>query len=266
MEYFKTVAGIPVHISDTLKGEKVLVLLHGYLETLYVWEEFSKLLSDSYRIVTIDIPGHGLSGALPVNTMANCADLINELLENLEINNAAILGHSMGGYISIEAIKRHPGRFSALIMMHSSPFADSEEKRAERLREVELVKQGKLNSITRLSVPKMFAPHNKLKMKTNIEEITELAEIHDNDGVIALIKGMMNRDDNADFLRSTSTPLLMIFGNHDNYISVEAAQKFISTMEKPDYYFLENSGHSGFIEEPLLTAELCKQFLEKALP
>ena len=63
MEYFVTCNGIPVHVSETGKGDKAIILLHGYLETLYIWEEFRSLLPDSSRIVSIDLPGLGLTGA-----------------------------------------------------------------------------------------------------------------------------------------------------------------------------------------------------------
>ena len=62
MEYFLTANNIPVHILDTKKGDNVLLLLHGYLETLYIYDDFINILSNDYRIIAIDLPGHGLSG------------------------------------------------------------------------------------------------------------------------------------------------------------------------------------------------------------
>lgn len=70
MEYFVTCSGIPVHVSETGSGDNAIVLLHGYLETLYIWEEFRTLLPGSSHIVSIDLPGMGLSGsAQEVNSM-----------------------------------------------------------------------------------------------------------------------------------------------------------------------------------------------------
>ena len=136
MEYFATINGIPLHISDTKSGDKTILLLHGYLETLYIWEEFTSLLAPHFRVISIDIPGHGLSHTPAQNSMEFCAGIADALLETLKIKKAAILGHSMGGYVAIEAIKRYPDRFGALIMMHSSPFSDSAQKIEERKREI----------------------------------------------------------------------------------------------------------------------------------
>ena len=63
MEYFAISNGIPVHILDTKKGEKTILLLHGYLETLYIYNEFIEILQKKYRVIAIDLPGHGLSGS-----------------------------------------------------------------------------------------------------------------------------------------------------------------------------------------------------------
>jgi len=261
MEYFATINGIPLHISDTKSGEKTILLLHGYLETLYIWEELTSLLSPRFRVISIDIPGHGLSHSPAQNSMEFCADIANALMERLQIKKAAVMGHSMGGYVAIEAIKKYPERFGALIMMHSSPFADSPQKIEERKREIELIRQNKLMNIIKLSIPKMFASNNKSKMEEKILEIIETAEVHDPEGVISIIEAMMSRVDNSEFLRSTTTPIFMFFGKHDNYISSDAATSFLSTMKEPSFIFLENSGHSGFLEEPKFVTEKCTEFL-----
>ena len=76
MEFFATAGTIPVHINDTKKGEKTIVLLHGYLETLYIWNEFVNLLAKEYRVISIDLPGHGLSCSGPVNSMEFMATVV----------------------------------------------------------------------------------------------------------------------------------------------------------------------------------------------
>ncbi|MDP3437554.1 MAG: alpha/beta hydrolase [Bacteroidales bacterium] len=261
MEYFSTINGLPIHISDTKEGESSIVLLHGYLETLYIWENLTSLLSKKMRVISIDIPGHGLSGSREVNTMEFCADVVNSLLENLKIEKASILGHSMGGYVALEAVKKYPQRFSSLIMMHSSPFADSPEKIDERKREILLIRQNKLLNIAKLSVPKMFAKQNVSKKEEKIFEIIEVAEIHDPEGVVAVVEGMMQRVDNTEFLKTTQTPVLYIFGKYDNYIPQEAALAFLEGLKEPHYLMLENSGHIGFEEETQLCLDKIVDFL-----
>ncbi|MFA6770028.1 MAG: alpha/beta fold hydrolase, partial [Bacteroidales bacterium] len=147
MEFFITCNGLPVHISDTKKGNDIIFLLHGYLETLYIWEEFISLLSPYMRVVSIDLPGHGLSGSYPINSMEYCSSTIVSVMDKLNIEKAWLMGHSMGGYVATESIKIFPDRFLGLIMMNSTPFGDSLEKKANRDREISLIKQNKLQSI-----------------------------------------------------------------------------------------------------------------------
>ena len=74
MEYFAISNGIPVHILDTKKGDTTIVLLHGYLETLYIFNEFVEMLEKKYRVIAIDLPGHGLTGSdKEINSMEFCA-------------------------------------------------------------------------------------------------------------------------------------------------------------------------------------------------
>ena len=257
MESFHTCNGIPIHISDSGKGDKIFLFLHGYLETLYIWDDFVKYLSKDIRVISLDIPGHGLSGTnKDVNSMAFCADVVKILLEKLEIKeDVVIIGHSMGGYIAIEAIKRYPDLFSGLVLMHSAPFADSEEKKAEKGREIELIRQNKLMQITKLAIPKMFASINLARLEDKIIEIEETAQIHDSEGIIASIEGMKRREDNSSVLACSPIPVILFHGKYDNYIpdeKVEEAGKMFPAMQ---IIRMENSGHAAFIEEPEIVAE-----------
>ena len=101
MEYFAISNGIPVHILDTKKGDTTIVLLHGYLETLYIFNEFIEMLEKKYRIIAIDLPGHGLTGSdKEINTMEFCAQTVADVLKKSGVEKAYIAGHSMGGYVA----------------------------------------------------------------------------------------------------------------------------------------------------------------------
>ena len=257
MEIFHTCNGIPVHIFDSRNGSKVFLFLHGYLETLYVWDDFIKYLPKDVRAISLDIPGHGLSGtSKDVNSMAFCADTLKVVLEKLCIKEkVVIIGHSMGGYIALEALKRYPDLFSALVLMHSAPFADSEEKKAEREREIELIRQNKLIQIVKLAIPKMFACSNLARLEDKIMELTETAEIHDREGIIASIEGMKIREDNSATLSSSPVPIILFQGMHDNYIPNERVDEMAGMFPAMQIIKLQNSGHAGFIEEPEFVAE-----------
>ena len=126
MEFFVTAGGIPVHILDTRNGNKTLLLLHGYLETMCIWTDFIDLLSKKYRVITIDLPGHGLTGTAPksndsspsVNSMEFCAGVIKDIMDICGITSAYIGGHSLGGYIALACCRLYPDRFDKLILFN----------------------------------------------------------------------------------------------------------------------------------------------------
>lgn len=260
MEFFKTCNGIPVHISDSGEGDNVLVLLHGYLETLYIWDEFTKLLNKGFRVISIDLPGHGLSGTFPVNTMQKCAQTVLSVMDNLNIQKATIVGHSMGGYVACDAAITAPDRFNALIMINSTPFADSEEKAKNRDREISLIRQNKLQKIVKSSIANMFSPLNKSKFEEKILEISEIAEVHDPEGITSSLEGMKLRGDYSAKLSESSLPVLFFFGLQDNFISKEVSDKVMSAVPNAKYIFLEKSGHNGFLEEPHKCASIITEF------
>ena len=137
MEFFATTGSLPIHISDSKKGDKSIILLHGYLETLYIFEEFSEALQkEGFRVIAIDLPGHGLTGSDPeINSIEFAADLATEVLKICGVEKAYVAGHSMGGYIAQQCIARHPETYEGIILLNSNPYADAPEKKADRERE-----------------------------------------------------------------------------------------------------------------------------------
>lgn len=262
MEFFATCNGIPVHISDTSRGEKCLIFLHGYLETLYIWDDFINLLPDIIRVITIDLPGHGLTGSnKEENSVPFMADVVNSVLDLCNVKSAYIVGHSMGGYVAIEAAKRYYDRFDGLILMHSTPWADSDEKRLDREKEIELIRNAKLSLIVKTAIPKMFAKENLRRMDEKIYEIVELTETHDPEGIIATIRGLKHRPDNFEFLKGYRKPLLLFFGMNDEHIPVDKAVILQHELSEAKSIFLLHSGHNGFLEEPSIVRDELLRFI-----
>ena len=98
-----------LHVCDSERGDRCVVLLHGYLESLLVWEEFVPYLYKHVRVVTLDLPGHGISVvAGEVHTMEYLADTVADGLRALGIARCTAVGHSMGGYVALALCERHP--------------------------------------------------------------------------------------------------------------------------------------------------------------
>lgn len=256
VEKFIMAGDTALHICDSEKGDNCVVLLHGYLESMLVWDEFIPLIYKSIRVVTIDIPGHGISEVKgEIHTMDYLSDVVAEALKALSIEKAYIVGHSMGGYVALALAERHPESVAGLVLLHSTPNADSDEKRKNREREISLIKSGKKELLVRTAPQMGFAADNRQRFSGWIEDLTEIAHLAEDNGIIALLAGMMERKDQNEMLRKLSAPQLFILGRKDEYITAPIAEAMVAAHPQAQVVWMENSGHMSFIEEPVACAE-----------
>ncbi|MFO7719364.1 MAG: alpha/beta fold hydrolase, partial [Gillisia sp.] len=86
-----------------------LVFLHGFLESTKIWEPFIEKLSAKRQVICIDLPGHGKSGNISdIHTMELMADAVHAVLKHLRIEQVSLVGHSMGGYVSLAFLEKFP--------------------------------------------------------------------------------------------------------------------------------------------------------------
>ena len=252
-----------LHVADSGKGDKCVVLLHGYLESMYVWDDFLPLITPEVRVITVDIPGHGITDSVAeVHTMEMMADILHDMLDAMGIERVTMVGHSMGGYIALAFCEKYPESLDGLVLLSSTPNADTEQKVENRRREIELVRAGKKDMLAKVAPEAGFAVQNRKRFKDYIEDLVEQVHITDDDGIVALLEGMIARKDQNEMLRESAVRQLFILGKLDNYISVEAAEAFIEKNPQVQVAWLENSGHMGFIEEPQACAEALLSFVK----
>ena len=263
-EKFLMAGSTALHIADSGVGEKCVVLLHGYLELMYVWDDFAPLLTPSVRVITVDIPGHGISEVKgEVHTMEMVADVLHQMLKSLEIERVTMVGHSMGGYVALAFCARYPEQLDGLVLLSSTPNPDTEAKRENRRREIALVRAGKKDALARVAPEAGFAEQNRRRLRSYIDDLTECVHITEDDGIVALLGGMMERADQNEMLRKSTVPQLFILGKKDGYIPVEVAEEIVANHPQAQVAWLEESGHMGFIEEPEACAEALLKFVLK---
>lgn len=240
-----------------------LVLLHGYLETKAVWNDFAKQLAVKHRVIIPDIPGHGQSELLaPVHSMELMADAINALLEHLKIDSCLMVGHSMGAYVMLAFADKYPKKLAGMLVFHSSVYADTEEKKRNRLNEISLIEKGRLRQVIEQHLPRTFAQPDLPEHQSKIEQLIQKALQHNPQGVCALIRGMMERPDRQTLIQKWNKPLAFIFGVNDNFIPQAVALQMQKLNPGGQIYWLKYSGHMGFIEEPEESLKLLLSFAE----
>jgi pimeloyl-ACP methyl ester carboxylesterase len=239
-----------------------VVLLHGYLESLEIWDSFAEELSKNNLVITIDLPGHGQSGIIDGKvTVEIMAEAVVHVLDQLKIEKIVIIGHSMGGYAVLTFAELWPERLLGLGLFHSISWADAPEKKEARDHEIELVKLGKKQLICNINVPKSFANDNLETFSFQIDRAKEIAIKNSDDGIIAVLNAMKARKDRTAILQNSSVPVFFAIGGKDNYIPVEKILALTLLPERKHVAIFENSGHMAFIEEKEIAIDELSEFL-----
>ena len=249
--------------SDLGKGDPV-VLIHGYLESLEIWNVFAEKLAKSYRVISVDLPGHGQSGIYSsMNTMAVMADSVKAVLDHLSIGRAVIIGHSMGGYATLALADIFPEIIVGFCLFHSHALPDPEEKKLKRDKEALLVKEGKKSLIIKMNISNAFASDNHDSFQKQIGWAKDIALKTADKGIISALAGMKARPDRRDVVKNSVEPVMIIAGKKDYYIPFSVYEEHFNLASKTSVLILENSGHMGFIEEREKSLEGVLKFLDE---
>jgi pimeloyl-ACP methyl ester carboxylesterase len=253
----------PVRIYDKGKG-RCMVLLHGFLESLEIWETYAESLSQQFRVICIDLPGHGQTGCLGyIHTMDQMAECVNAVLKQLKIRSCVMVGHSMGGYVSMAFAELFPDKLKGLCLFHSSAAADNELKKKDRDRLIELVKQSKKDLVRQL-IPNLFYKERKHLFKEQIKNLIKTSRKTPKQGIVAALEGMKERREREIILRFSTFPVFFIIGRHDTVVPFEKISEQTELPRNASVLILEDVAHMGFIEAGALCLEALRAFAKSA--
>jgi len=252
-----------IHYKDQGKG-KVIVLIHGYLETSEVWSSFAGKLARKFRVISADLPGHGRSDIFDdVHTMEFMATALRDLIESLGLKKIFMTGHSLGGYVTMAFADLFPDMLTGFCMFHSHPFADSEGVVVKRKMDINTVRRGGKGKIIPGSISKMFATPNLKKFSPVLRRTIGAASSISPEGIIAMLRGMMARPSRLPVMEEGRIPCLWILGSMDNYINCEEIQTRVRLPANARVCILNNSGHMGFIEEEEASLKTLSEFADE---
>lgn len=245
-----------LHYTVTGIGDPV-VFLHGFMEDASSWEQISRHFCTK-TCITIDLHGHGRSFFNPNDkpSIALMAEQVSSLIDDLGIGHYQLVGHSLGGYVGCELLKTD-SRLEQLIFLHSHPWPDSEEKKQDRNRVIELVKS-KPSMFIREAFPKLFAfPEEHCD---TIERYCRIAEKMDPLAIAWTSAAMRDRPSYVNILSEKSGQVSIIQGELDPLIPTDKLHAFAN--EHHIYWFeIARCGHMGQEENPEKVVELLKVIL-----
>ena len=245
-----------IHYSITGKG-KCVVLLHGFLLNTKIWSGLIPLLSKKNKVLAIDLPGHGKSDCIDkIHSMELLADLVNFILEENNITTANLLGHSMGGYVSLAFLEKYSSKINTIVLLNSTTEEDSLMRKKNRERILKIIHTNK-NVFVREAIRSLF-PEKKLEVyKDLIELLTEDALKLSKQAIIASIHGMKLRSDRTQILKLFNGKKYIISGVEDPIIPFSNSRKI--AIDSDTELIRVNSGHMSTNENHHEIVEVMKQ-------
>jgi pimeloyl-ACP methyl ester carboxylesterase len=246
----------------TIGAGKPVVLLHGFAEDGDVWINQIEFLKHHCYLIIPDLPGSGKSDLIDDMSIEGMSEVIKEILKfELQSSSAAaeakgvsgagicLFGHSMGGYISLALAEKYPDMLSSIALVHSSAFADSDEKKANRLKSIEFVKKNCAFEFLKAVITDLFtetwAANNPETVDRQIEKCKDFTD----EAIIGYYQAMINRPDRTAVLKNFEKHILFIIGQHDKAVPFEQSMQQCYLPHQSHIHILRNAAHMGMFEE-----------------
>lgn len=246
-----TFKGEAIHYSITGSGESVIMLVHGFGEDGSIWKKQVDYLSGEYIVIVPDLPGSGQS---PKNqTLLQIEDFADALLtvsNDAGLSEWVMLGHSMGGYITLAFAAMFPKSLRGFGLIHSTAFADSDEKKEMRLRGIEAIGEYGSYSFLKNTTPNLFAPLFKSNNAEAVSSLVESGRQFRAETLQQYYSMMMQRNDRCHVLKSFGRPVLFVMGAEDIAAPVSDILQQVYLPNISEVYLLENTGHMSMMEQP----------------
>ena len=212
-----------------------------FLETSAIRKKFIPALSATRQIICIDLPGHGKSeGFSEVHSMKEMAICVKAVIDELEIKQVSLAGHSMGGYVGLELLKNFPMLLKSIVLINSTPLVDSVERLQVRDRGIELVAKNK-NAFVSMAITNLFDSESRAKFQSEIKELKQNALKMSVKTIQASIKGMKIRTNLFSDLKNSTSSKLIIAGTNDKLIETSELERI--SRESNSTFISLDGGH-----------------------
>jgi len=232
---------------------KPLMLIHGFPLDHVSWEQVADVLAKEFDIILPDLRGFGDSSAIESDYgMTDMADDLAGLLDSLGMDQIAVAGHSMGGYVALAFAKKYPQRVTSLALVSSQAAGDSPERKQGRYKTAQDVVDEGIGVVVDSMTPKFSS-----KPETQMIAREAMARQKPS-GMIGALKAMAERDDMTSTISKFNFPLVLIHGDQDALIPVDRAREIKALVTSAKLIELPGAGHLPMLEFVNETAEALK--------
>lgn len=246
--------GLKIHYTDTgPRDRSALVLVHGFSASLHTWDAWKADLEQDYRVITLDLPGHGLSRAEDPSlaTIDRFVSVVHEVTQDLGVERFTLAGNSMGGNTAWSYALTHPETLDGLILVAASGWPDEAGEGDDQPMIFTLLanplaravlKDLDMTSLTRSGLEGSYTDQTFVT-DALVERYVALSRAPGHRAtLLAIMSGERVRAD-AERLSAIAVPTLVMWGRDDNLVPVSGASKFADAIEGSNLIIYDNIGH-----------------------
>jgi pimeloyl-ACP methyl ester carboxylesterase len=267
---FMPLMGMEVHYRDegNMQDSTPLILIHGMSSSLNTWDSLVLLMKDKKRLISIDLPGFGLTGPNPENKYGfdYYTNFLDSFLTNLNINNFILAGNSMGGGVSWHYAVSHPEKINKIILIDAVGYQGKKGKGSLGFK---LASMPIVNNLLLYITPKFLIKKSLETVFVDQTKITEkeIDRYHDltiaegnRKAALSIFKSGFIQE--PEKIQSITTPTLIIWGDKDQLITVDNAYLFNKNIKGSELVVLKNVGHVPMEEVPGVVANSIFSFIK----
>lgn len=241
-----------------------IVLIHGFPFSSAMWQPQVAALQNQHFVITYDVRGHGASevgdGQYSVEYFVD--DLI-ALLDHLHLRSVVAAGLSMGGYIVLRAVERHPDRFRALVLCDTRSEADNNEGRIKRAQQAKSIKTDGMKKFAESFLQAVFHEKTFHTKPGVVEQIRSIIERTSPIGAAGTLLALAARTDTTSSLFNINVPTLIMVGQHDKLTPPSASYAMKDKIRDAAIHVLRDSAHMSNLENPEEFNKHLTTFLQK---
>jgi len=236
-----------------------VVFIHGFMENAGMWNTVGRI--PGVQRIAVDLFGHGKTpfsdDVSSEEGMKWMASKVIEIIDHLKLPCVQLVGHSLGGYVALEIFSAIPERIEHVTLLHSHPWEDNEDKKADRLRVAHLV-QTKASTFIREAIPNLF--FRPMDHVQDVDRYQQMALEMNPKAIAWSALAMRSRKDHTRTISGNADRFTLVHGKYDPLIPLEKVREFTSE-NAISLILLENSAHMGMVEE----TQNCMNILEMIL-
>jgi pimeloyl-ACP methyl ester carboxylesterase len=259
--------GVNLHYQDTgpSKNAIPILFLHGFGASLQTWDTWAQALSEDYRVISVDLPGFGLTGEDPsgIYTDQRSVEVLEAFLKELKIPKVVLVGNSMGGKFAWQFTARYPNQVSKLVLISPDGYASpgiQYGKKPDVPAIADLYRYFFSKTFLVMNLKPAYADPNTL----NGALVNRYYDLMLAPGVRGAILGRMQQtvlQDPVPSLASIQVPTLLIWGEKDAFIPISNSNDYLKVMPNAKRVSLPNIGHLPQEEQPSIGLAALKEFL-----